>query len=152
MDMTQQAKVGNVKGFDAGAPVHNPKAMVNGTTKKAGDIYSNLKAQVHGITAQKLYNTYRFIVLGERDIDFGDMLSLDIEDNAVFNKLARELSTPLWIKSLVNSKKKVEDKKAMEKRTGLPSPNIADGVHMLSDPSVDSGLGNLLKMAMGAKR
>jgi len=139
----------NVKGFDAGAPVHNPKALVNGTTKKAGDIYSNLKAQAHGITAQKLYNTYRFIVLNERDIDFSDMLSLDIEDNAVFNKLARELSTPLWVKSLVNSKKKVEDKKAMEKRTGLPSPNIADAVHMLSDPSVDSGLGNLLKMSMG---
>ena len=142
----------NVKGFDAGAPVHNPEMLVNGTTKKAGDIYSNLKAQVHGITAQKFYNTFRFIVLGERDIDFDDMISIDIEDNEVFNKLARELSTPLWIKSLVNSKKKVEDKKAMEKRTGQASPNIADSVHMLSDPSVDSGLGNLLKMAMGANR
>ena len=67
----------NVKGFDAGAPVHNPDMMVNGTTKKAGDIYSNLKAQVHGITAQKFYNTFRFIVLGERDIDFDDMISID---------------------------------------------------------------------------
>ena len=138
-----------VKGFDAGAAVHNPQIMVNGTTKKAGDVYANLKAQTHAILAQRLYNTFRFIILGERDIEPEDMLSIDVEDNEVFTKLSRELSTPIWVKSLANSKKKVEDKKAMEKRTGLPSPNIADAVIMCYDPSIDDGLGDLLKMAMG---
>jgi len=138
-----------VKGFDAGAPVHNPKQLIEGTTKNNGDTYSNLKAQVHGITAQKFYNTFRFVVLGERDIGFSDMISLDIADDSLFNKIARELSTPIWVKSLTNSKKKVEDKKAMEKRTGQPSPNIADSIHMLSDPSPNNQFGDLLKIAMG---
>lgn len=138
-----------VNGFNAGAQVHNPDQLIDGTSKKSGDMYANLKSQTHAIVAQKLYNTFRFVVLNERGIDFDDMLSIDIEDNDTFNKLARELSTPIWVKSLTNSKKKVEDKKAMEKRTGLPSPNIADAVIMCYDPSIDDGLGDLLRMAMG---
>jgi len=62
------------------------------------------------------------------------MWSIDIEDDELFNKVILELSTPLWVKSATNSKKKVEDKKAMFKRTGLPSPNLADSLHMLSAP------------------
>ena len=80
-----------------------------------------------------------------------DLLSIDIDDTQVFNQLARELSTPVWVKSATNSKKKVEAKDAMEKRTGLPSPNLADALHMCSDPAKESGLTNLLKLAMGAK-
>ena len=63
-----------------------------------------------------------------------DMISIDIEDEQQFLKLARELSTPLWVKSLTNSKKKVESKKDMEKRTGLPSPNMSDAVVMCKAP------------------
>jgi len=132
--LEEKLKAMVICGFDAGAPVYKPDKLVEGTGKKAGDIYSNLKAQTWGITAQKLYNTFRFIILNEREIDFEDMLSLDIEDNDIFLKMARELSTPVWVKSLVNSKKKVEDKKTMEKRTGQISPNIADSVIMLSGP------------------
>jgi hypothetical protein len=114
--------------------VVNPELEIPGLSKKWGDEYTNAKAQAHGITAQLLYNTFRFIVLGERDIEPDDLLSIDIEDDEVFNKLAKELKTPLWVKSNTNSKKRVESKKDMEKRTGQPSPGIADAVHMTSAP------------------
>lgn len=120
--------------FDAGSSVVNPAKKIPGTKKTWGEQYSNAKAQVHAITAQKLYNTYRFIILGEREIDPNEMMSIDIEDDSLFNKLTIELSSPLWVKSGTNSKKKVEEKKAMLKRTGLPSPNIGDSLHMLNAP------------------
>ncbi|CAH9014959.1 terminase large subunit [Vibrio phage 466E53-1] len=125
--------------FNAGDGVHMPDAKIKGTKKTNGEIYSNLKAQTWGIAAQRLYNTYRFVVLGERDIDFRDMLSIDIEDDATFNKLAKELSTPIWVKSNVNSKKKVESKDKMQKRTGQPSPNIADALIMTMTPKLPAG-------------
>lgn len=126
-----------IKPFNAGAAVIDAdKAIIEGELADEkntwGEVYTNAKAQAHGITAQKLYTTYRFIALGERDMKPEEMLSLDIEDDVLFNKLTLELSTPLWVRSGTNSKKKVEDKKAMEKRTELPSPNIADAVHMLN--------------------
>ena len=134
-----------VAGFNAGNPVHHPDGKIKGTKKTNGEIYSNLKAQTWGIVAQQLYNTYRYVVLGERDIDMRDMLSIDIEDDAVFNKLARELSTPIWVKSAANSKKKVESKKDMEKRTGMASPNLADAVVMTRSPKLPAGsLGSML--------
>ncbi|CAM0006556.1 terminase large subunit [Vibrio phage K367 g1] len=125
--------------FNAGDGVHMPDAKIKGTKKTNGEIYSNLKAQTWGVAAQRLYNTYRFVVLGERDIDFRDMLSIDIEDDATFNKLAKELSTPIWVKSDVNSKKKVESKDKMQKRTGQPSPNIADALIMTMTPKLPTG-------------
>ena len=130
-----------VKPFDAGSPVVNPDMLIPGTDKKWGDQYSNAKAQIHAATSQKFYNTYRFVELGERDIDPEDMISLDIDDHDLFIKIARELSTPLWVKSATNSKKKVESKKDMEKRTELPSPNIADAIHMTS--CIDGGFAGL---------
>jgi len=131
--------------FDAGSAVVNPDHEMPGTDKTWGEQFSNAKAQAHAITAQKLYNTFRFIVLGERDIQPTEMMSIDIEDNEQFKKLTIELSCPLWVKSRTNSKKKVESKKDMLKRTGLPSPNIGDSIHMLSAPreqlqSAGSGL------------
>lgn len=124
----------NIYAFDAGASVVNPDDEIPGTSKTWKDMYSNAKAQSQAVTAQKLYNTFRFVILGEKDIESSDMMSIDIEDNDLFNKLVKELSCPLWVKSSVNSKKKVEDKKAMEKRTGQKSPNIGDGVHMINAP------------------
>jgi phage terminase large subunit len=120
--------------FDAGAAVVDPDKKIPGTNKKWKDMYSNAKAQEHAITAQKLYNSYRFVKLGEKDIEPGDMLSIDIDDDDLFNKIVKELSAPIWVKSATNSKKKVESKEAMKKRTGLPSPNIGDSIHMLSAP------------------
>jgi phage terminase large subunit len=120
--------------FDAGGAVVYPDVKIPGTDKTWGERCSNAKAQAHMVSAQKLYNTYRFIVLDEKDIDPGDMISIDIEDDQVFNKLVKELSCPLWVKSATNSKRKVEDKKVMEKRTGQKSPNIADDFHMINAP------------------
>lgn len=120
--------------FDAGAAVIYPDIKIPGTDKTWGERCSNAKAQAHMISAQKLYNTYRFVVLNETDIDPDDMISIDIEDDELFNKLIKELSAPLWVKSATNSKRKVEDKKAMEKRTGQKSPNIADAFHMINAP------------------
>ncbi|CAH9011346.1 terminase large subunit [Vibrio phage F35 g1] len=134
-----------VAGFNAGNPVHMPDKKVNGTKKTNGEIYTNLKAQTWGVVAQQFYNTYRYVVLGERDIDMRDMISIDIEDDSVFNKLARELSTPIWEKSNTNSKKKVESKAKMEKRTGQASPNLADAVVMTRSPKLPSGnIGGML--------
>ncbi|AUR98841.1 terminase large subunit [Vibrio phage 1.256.O._10N.286.45.F8] len=134
-----------VAGFNAGNPVHMPDKKVNGTKKTNGEIYTNLKAQTWGVVAQQFYNTYRYVVLGERDIDMRDMISIDIEDDSIFNKLARELSTPIWEKSDTNSKKKVESKAKMEKRTGQASPNLADAVVMTRSPKLPSGnIGGML--------
>lgn len=126
----------SVNAFNAGeAPqrADEPIVHLEGATrdeKTWGDIYINEKGQAWAITAQKLYNTYRFIVLGEIDQNPEDLCSIDIQDDAVFNKLARELSSPLWIKSKTNSKKKVESKADMEKRIGQKSPNIGDAYVM----------------------
>jgi len=113
--------------------VVDPDKEIFGTAKTNGETYSNAKAQAHGYTAALFYNTFRFIVLGQ-DVDPADMISIDIEDDEKFNKLAKELSTPIWVKSGTNSRKSVESKQAMEKRTGQPSPNMADVVHMLTAP------------------
>ena len=120
--------------FNAGDSVVNPGGLIEGTGKTWVEMYANAKAQGWAVTAQKLYNTYRFIRLGEVDMDPSDMLSINISDDQLFNKLAKELSTPIWVKSDVNSKRKVEGKKAMEKRTGQPSGNMADGVVMNNAP------------------
>lgn len=128
----KQPKKLEIHPFDAGSAVVDPDEEIPGTSKTWGEQYSNAKAQSHAITAQLLYNTFRFIILGERDMFADDLLSLDIDDEEEFRKLARELKTPIWVKSNTNSKRKVESKKDMEKRTGLPSPNKADSVHMTS--------------------
>lgn len=120
--------------FNAGDTVVDPDEIIEGTEKTNDEMYANLKAQAHGVTAQKLYNTYRFVELGE-SVDSADMISIDIADDDVFNKLTRELSSPIWVKSGVNSKKKVESKKDMEKRTDQPSPNMADAFHMIPAPT-----------------
>lgn len=134
-----------IHGFNAGHGVFRPDAKIKGTKKTNGEIYTNLKAQTWAVLAQQLYNTYRYTVLGERDIDFKEMLSIDIEDNQLFNKLARELSSPLWVKSATNSKKKVESKKDMFKRTEQPSPNLADSLVMTRSPKLPSGsISNML--------
>tara|TARA_R110002012_G_scaffold316344_1_gene531197 strand:+ start:2077 stop:3567 length:1491 start_codon:yes stop_codon:yes gene_type:complete len=123
-----------VRPFNAGDAVINPEDEINGTDKQWGEMYVNAKAQVHAIAAQYLYNTYRFIVLGERDIDFSEMLSIDIDDDDKFKKLSKEMTSPLWIKSKTNSKKKVEAKEDMEKRIGQKSPNMSDSIWMALAP------------------
>ena len=121
--------------FNAGDPVLTPEfEEIGGTEKLPHEIYCNQKAHAHGVVAQMLYNTFRFIELGERDIEPEDMLSIDIECDDLFKKLIREMSTAVWIKSENNSKKRVEPKKDMKKRTGQESPNINDSVVMLFAP------------------
>jgi phage terminase large subunit len=115
--------------FNAGDGVKEPKQIIEGTQKTNEEIYSNAKAQAHGVLAQLFYNTFRWVELGE-NVAPEDMISIDIEDEDQYLKLARELSTPLWVKSLTNSKKKVESKKDMEKRTGQASPNMSDTIVM----------------------
>ena len=121
--------------FNAGDPVLvDEDEQINNTEKSPHEIYANQKAHGHGVLAQQLYNTYRFIELGERDIDPLDMMSIDIEDDAMWKKIHREVSTALWVKSETNSKKKVESKKDMKKRTGQESPNVNDSIVMIVAP------------------
>jgi hypothetical protein len=129
----------NVLPFNAGDSIEKPEgwdesSKIKGTEKIPYEMYSNQKAHAHGVVAQLLYNTYRFVELGERDIDPLDMLSLDIECDDLWKKIIREMSTALWVKSEANSKKKVESKQAMKKRTGQESPNINDVIVMLYAP------------------
>ncbi len=122
--------------FNAGDPVLSPEnEQIKGTEKLPHEIYCNQKAHAHGVAAQMLYNTFRFIELGERDIDPLEMISFDIEDDDLWKKLMKEMSTALWVKSEANSKKKVESKKDMKKRTGQESPGLNDGVIMLVAPT-----------------
>ena len=137
--------------FNAGDGVKHPKLKIEGTEKTNDDIYSNAKAQAWGILAQLFYNTFRFIELGE-DIEPDQLISIDIMDDDQFLKLARELSTPLWVKSLTNSKKKVEAKKDMEKRTGQPSPNLADSLVMCYAPRNASAVDSFLSMRRSRNR
>jgi phage terminase large subunit len=125
--------------FNAGDSIEKPEdwdesKKIKGTEKTPYETYCNQKAHAHGVVAQQLYNTYRFIELGERGIDFSDMLSLDIECDIMWKKIMREMSTALWVKSGTNSKKKVESKEAMKKRTGQESPNVNDAIIMLRAP------------------
>ena len=113
--------------------VKRPDEEIGETGKTYGETYLNAKAQAWGIKAQLLYNTYRFVVMGE-DIEPREMLSIDIADDNAFNKLKKELKAPIWIKSATNSKKKVESKKDTEKRIGQPSGNIADAFIMVDAP------------------
>lgn len=119
--------------FNAGDSVIRPDEEIGETGKTYGETYLNAKAQAWGIKSQMLYNTYRFVVLGE-PVDSSEMLSIDIEDDDLFNKLKKELKAPIWIKSATNSKKKVESKKDTEKRIGQPSGNIADAFIMCDAP------------------
>lgn len=119
--------------FNAGDKAVNPDDIINGTNKTNGETYSNHKAQGHGTAAQLFYNTFRFIVMGERDIDADDLISIDCNDEH-WIKLRKEASTPIWVKSEATSKKKVESKKDMEKRTGQKSPNLLDSVIMIVAP------------------
>ncbi len=125
--------------FNAGKAPANEEDLLFGTAKTNGDEFGNAKAQAQAMTAQLLYNTFRFVVLGEQ-VESDMMLSIDIEDDAVFNKLAKELTTPLWVRK---TKKFVEAKADMEKRTGQASPNIADGVHMTCAPYETKPMGLL---------
>lgn len=122
----------NVFPFDAGGAVAYSDDKISGADLTWGEKCFNAKAQAHMVSAQKLYNTYRFVVLEEKGIDSSSMISIDIDDDQVFNKLVKELSCPLWVKSATNSKRAVENKGKMEKRTGQKSPNIADCFHMIN--------------------
>lgn len=106
-----------IEPVNAGATPDRQEEEITGTTITNGQTYVNLKAQMQGETAQLLYSAYRFVTLGH-EVEAHDMLSIDIADDEMFLKLAKELSAPVWVKSKVNSKKQVEDKAAMKKRTG----------------------------------
>ena len=131
----------DVRPFNAGDKVVDPNKVIFGTEKTNDETYSNLKAQAHGFTAQLLYNTFRLVSLGEDVAQ--ETISIDIEDDVIFNKLVVELSSPLWVRSSTNSKKKVESKKDMLKRTNQSSPNIADAFHMIFSPTGLKGLSHL---------
>ncbi len=135
------ARLIDVTPFNAGSAVLNADQKINPELEKGktwGEEYTNAKAQSWGIIAQKLYTTYRLIALGETDMKADDLISIDIESDEMFIKLCWEWSTPLWIKSNTNSKKRVESKADTEKRTGQPSGNLADSAIMCYAPTKSS--------------
>lgn len=136
-DAYQIAKDIEISPFNAGSAVLMADDKINPEIEKSktwGEIYLNAKAQGWGIFAQRLYTTYRLIVLGETDMRADELISIDIEDDEMFIKLCREAISPLWIKSNTNSKKRVEAKADTEKRTGQPSGNLIDSAIMCYAP------------------
>lgn len=131
------ARLIDVHPFNAGSAVLMADQKINPEIEKSktwGETYANAKAQSWGIIAQRLYSTYRLVKLGETDMNASDLISIDIESEDMFIKLCWEWSSPLWVKSKTNSKKRVEDKKDTEKRTGQPSGNLADSANMCYAP------------------
>lgn len=131
------AKLIDVHPFNAGSSVLMADQKINPELPKSktwGETYTNAKAQSWGIIAQRLYTTYRLVKLGETDMNANELISIDIESDDMFIKLCWEWSSPLWVKSKTNSKKRVEAKVDTEKRTGQPSGNLADSANMCYAP------------------
>ncbi len=136
-DAYQISKNVDVFPFNAGSGVLMADDKINPQiedSKTWGSEYTNAKAQAWGIFAQRLYTTFRLIALGETDMNADQIISIDIEDDEMFMKLCWEATTPVWVKSNTNSKKRVESKVDTEKRTGQPSGNLIDSAIMVFAP------------------
>ena len=96
------------------------------------DKFANLKAQAWWLVADRLRNTYDYVVNGNHNYTTDELISIDGNmDN--LGRLVAELSTPLRDVDN-NGRDKVESKKDLLKR-GVNSPNLADAFIMAFAPS-----------------
>lgn len=115
----------NFAGFNAGGKVHKPSRKYNGV--KQGEYFANIKAQAWWLVADRLRNTYDYVVNGNKNYKAEDLMSIssNIDD---IEKLISELCTPRrdFDKS---GRVKVESKDELKAR-GISSPNRADAFIM----------------------
>lgn len=115
--------------FNAGDGVFQPdKFYQPGIRNK--DFFSNLKAQVWWLLADRFRNTYNAIKNGEK-YEVEDLISID-GDFPLLEQLKDELSTPRRDFDK-NGMVKVESKEDLADRD-IPSPNIADAFVMAFAP------------------
>lgn len=135
------AKMVQYNKFNAGSKILNPddEYKINITNKEA---FSNLKAQMWQIVADRFRNTYE-MSQGIKDYKADEVISIN-SSVRFLDTLITELSTPRKDYN-ANGQLKVESKKDLSKR-GINSPNIADSFIM----SFYQGEGNSLYDAMMA--
>lgn len=111
--------------FNAGAKVAYPDKMYDRASKITNqEMFSNLKAQVWWLVADRFRNTYNAVTKG-REYQADELISIstDIPERTL-TKLIEELSTPF--KDFDNNGRvKVESKRDLAKRD-VNSPNLAD--------------------------
>lgn len=112
--------------FFAGGAVHKPDARYGDSGMKNKDYFSNIKAQVWWLTADRLKNTYNAVRNGHK-FDDADMIFLD-PTMPNLDKLIDELSTPKRDFDKAN-RVTVEGKRELAKRE-VDSPNLADAFVM----------------------
>jgi len=136
------AKMVQFNKFNAGGKILNPtdEYKINITNNEA---FSNLKAQMWQIVADRFRNTYE-MDQGIKNYKADEVISIDSSVNFLETLIA-ELSTPKKDYN-ANGQLKVESKKDLAKR-GIKSPNIADAFIM----SFYQGEGNSLYDAMMAE-
>lgn len=120
------------KAFNAGAGVSNPDGVytrARGSKIKNKDFFSNIKAQMWWLLADRFRNTYNAVCKGATFSE-NDIIAIDTETmgKKALHKLQVELSSPRRSFD-ENGKVKVESKKDMKKRN-VASPNIADALVM----------------------
>lgn len=112
--------------FNAGGKVVDPKKQYGKTKIKNEDFFSNLKAQMWWMLADRFRNTHIAVTKGVQ-FNADEMISISSDcDTKLLERLIDELSTPK--RDFDNQGKvKVESKKDLKKRE-VDSPNIADSL------------------------
>jgi len=119
--------------FNAGGKVIKPLKKYEGIKQK--EFFSNLKSQAWWLVADRLRNTYDYVVNGNHDYSSDELISISsgIEN---LEGLLTELSTPF--KDFDKSGRvKVESKQDLKDR-GIKSPNRADSFIMALSVSLVS--------------
>ena len=110
--------------FNAGAKVANPKKKYGDSKINNDEFFSNLKAQMWWLVADRFRNTFNAVTKGEK-FNPDEMISISSDiDRKLLDKLIDELGTPR--RDFDNQGRvKVESKKDLAKRD-VVSPNLAD--------------------------
>ena len=115
-----------VRPFRASGALFKPESTVEGTDRKAEDMFQNLKAQTGWMLRQRFQETHR-AVNGATDYDHDKIIAIDSSIPDV-QKLCIEISQPQW---KVSANGKIVIDKTPE---GAMSPNRADMVFILYHP------------------
>ena len=121
----QGAGFNDFAGFNAGGKVQRPTRKYNGVKQK--EYFSNVKAQAWWLVADRLRNTYDFLVNNNTNYHADDLISIS-SDIPNIESLVSELTTPRRDFDKAG-RVKVESKDDLKKRD-IMSPNKADAFIM----------------------
>ena len=129
----QGAGFNDFSGFNAGGKVQRPTRKYNGVKQK--EYFSNVKAQAWWLVADRLRNTYDFLVNNNTNYHADDLISIS-SDIPNIESLISELTTPRRDFDKAG-RVKVESKDDLKKRD-IMSPNKADAFIMALSISLTS--------------